>query len=50
MHHSNNAVIMQTSQLGQIETLEEKVWDLEGKLVKQDHVIINLVGNNLDHL
>ena len=30
MHHSNNAVIMQTSQLGQIETLQEKVYGLEG--------------------
>ena len=30
MHHTNNVVIMQTSQLGQIETLEEKVQGFEG--------------------
>ena len=57
MHCANNAVIMQTKQLGRIETLEEKlhsakgcVQDLEHKLVEQDHVIANLVGDNLDHL
>ena len=57
MHCANNAVIMQTEQLGRIETLEEKlhsaegrVQDLEHKLVGQDHVIANLVGDNLDHL
>ena len=48
---------MQTKQLGRIETLEEKlhaskgyVQDLEHKLVEQDCVIANLVGDNLEHL
>ena len=48
---------MQMSQLGQIEVLEEKVHtqdgciqDLEHKLTEQDHVITNLVGDNLNHL
>ena len=57
MHHANNMVIMQTEQLGQIETLEEKLHALEGhnqdlehKLAKQDYVITNLVGDNLKHL
>ena len=57
MHRSNNAVIMQTEQLGQIETLEEelrssrgKVADLEQKMQEQDRVIAQLVGDNLDHL
>ena len=53
----NNVVVMQTEQLGQIETLKEKLLALEGwnqaleqKLEEQDHVISNLVGDNLDHL
>ena len=57
MHHSNNAVIMQTKQLGQIEALEEelhssrgKVAELEQKMTEQDRVIAQLVGDNLDHL
>ena len=57
MHHSNNAVIMQTEQLGWIEALEEelrssrgKVADLEQKMMEQDRVIAQLVGDNLDHL
>ena len=50
MCHANNAVIMQTLQLGQIEALEEDVCVLKKKLVKQDHVIANLVGGDLDHL
>ena len=57
MHHANNVVIMQTEQLGQIETLEEKlhasegrIQDLEHKLAEQDCIIANLVGDNLDHL
>ena len=57
MHCANNAVIMQTEQLGRIKTLEEKlhsaegcVQELEQKLVEQDCVITNLVGDNLDHL
>ena len=48
---------MQTKQLGQIKTLEEKlhasegrVQDLEQKLAEQDHIIANLVGDNLEHL
>ena len=54
---ANNAVIMQTEQLSHIETLEEKLYALEGcnqelehKLVEQDCVIANLVGDNLEHL
>ena len=57
MHHSNNAVIMQTEQLGRIEALEEelrssrgKVAELEQKMMEQDRVIAQLVGDNLDHL
>ena len=57
MHRSNNAVIMQTEQLGRIEALEEelhssrgKVVDLEQKMIEQDQVIAQLVGDNLDHL
>ena len=57
MHRSNNAVIMQTEQLGQIEALEEelrsskgKVVDLEQRMMEQDRVIAQLVGDNLDHL
>ena len=57
MHRSNNAVIMQTEQLGWIEALEEelrssrgRVADLEQKMVEQDRVIAQLVGDNLDYL
>ena len=57
MHCSNNAVIMQTEQLGWIETLEEellsskgKVAELEQKMMEQDRVIAQLVGDNLNHL
>ena len=53
----NNAVVMQTEQLGWIKTLKEKLLaledqnqQLEHKLEEQDHVIINLVGGNLKHL
>ena len=53
----NNVVIMQTEQLSQIKTLKEKLLALEGqnlelerKLEQQDHVISNLVGDNLKHL
>ena len=56
MHCTNNVVVMQTEQLGQIKTLEEKFLALEGqnqalehKLEEQDHVIANLVGDNLEH-
>ena len=57
MHRSNHAVIMQTKQLGRIEALEEelrssrgKVADLEQKMMEQDRVIAQLVGDNLKHL
>ena len=57
MHCSNNVVIMQTEQLGRIETLEEelrsskgKVADLERQMMEQDRVIAQLVGDNLNHL
>ena len=57
MHCANNTVIMQTEKLGQIETLEEelhsskvKLQELKGRLVEQDHVITNLVRDNLGHL
>ena len=57
MHRSNNAVIMQTEQLGRIEALEEelrssrgKMAELEQKMMEQDRVIAQLVGDNLDHL
>ena len=57
MHRSNNAVVMQTKQLGRIETLEEelcsskgKMADMEQKMMEQDRVIAQLVGDNLDHL
>ena len=57
MHRSNNMVIMQTEQLGQIEALEEelrsskaKVVEMEQKMMEQDRVIAQLVGDNLDHL
>ena len=57
MHRSNNAVVMQTKQLGRIETLEEelrsskgRVADLEQRMMEQDRVIAQLVGDNLEHL
>ena len=57
MHCANNAVIMQTEQLGQIKALEEelcsskaKAIELEQKITEQDRVISQLVGDNLDHL
>ena len=57
MHRSNNAVIMQTEQLGRIEALEEelcsskaKMVEMEQKMTEQDCVIAQLVGDNLDHL
>ena len=57
MHRMNNAVIMQTEQLGRIEALEEelrsskaKAIELEQKLTEQDRVIAQLVSDNLDHL
>ena len=57
MHQSNNAVIMQTEQLGRIEALEEelhsskgKMANMEQRMMEQDRVITQLVGDNLDHL
>ena len=57
MHCANNAVIMQTEQLGWIEALEEelrssraKMVEMEQKVTEQDRVIAQLVGDNLDHL
>ena len=57
MHRANNAVIMQTEQLGRIEALEEelrssrvKMAELEVKTTEQDRVIAQLVGDNLEHL
>ena len=53
MHCSNNAVIMQTEQLGRIKALEEelrssreKMAELEQKTTEQDRVITQLVGDN----
>ena len=57
MHRVNNAVIMQTEQLGRIEALEEelcssraKMTEMEQKMTEQDQVIAQLVGDNLNHL
>ena len=57
MHCANNAVIMQTEQLGRIKALEEelrssgvKMAELELKMTEQDHIIAQLVGDNLEHL
>ena len=57
MHRVNNAVIMQTEQLGWIEALEEelrssraKMTELEQKTMEQDRVIAQLVSDNLKHL
>ena len=57
MHRANNAVIMQTEQLGRIEALEEelrssraKMAELELKTTEQDRVIAQLVSDNLEHL
>ena len=57
MHRANNVVIMQTEQLGRIKALEEelcssraKMAELEQKMIEQDQVIAQLVGDNLNHL
>ena len=57
MHCVNNAVIMQTEQLGRIEVLEEELRSSKAKMIKmeqkmseQDRVITQLVGDNPDHL
>ena len=50
MHRANNAVIMQTEQLGCIEALEEELRSFREKVTEQDRVIAQLVGDNLKHL
>ena len=50
MHRANNAVIMQTEQLGCIEALEEELRSFKEKVTEQDHVITQLMGDNLEHL
>ena len=50
MHRANNAVIMQTEQLGCIKTLEEELRSFKEKVQEQDRVIAQLVGDNLEHL
>ena len=50
MHRANNAVIMQTGQLGRIKTLEEELCSFKEKVTEQDRVIAQLVGDNLEHL
>ena len=50
MHRTNNVVIMQTKQLGHIETLEEELHSFKEKVTEQDHIITQLVGDNLKHL
>ena len=57
MHRTNNVVVMQTEQLGWIEALEEelcsskvKMVEMEQKMMEQNCVIAQLVGDNLDHL
>ena len=50
MHCANNAVITQTKQLGWIEALEEELHSFREKTQEQDHVIAQLVGDNLEHL
>ena len=50
MYRANNAVIMQTKQLGRIEALEEELCSFREKVTEQDRVIAQLVGDNLEHL
>ena len=50
MHRTNNAVVMQTEQLGHIEVLEEELHSFKTKVEEQDRVITQLVGDNLEHL
>ena len=50
MHCANNAVVMQTEQLGRIEALEEELCSTKAKVEEQDRVIANLMGDNLKHL
>ena len=50
MCHANNIMVIQMSQLGHIDNLEDQVWILTNKVMEQDHVITNLVSDNLEHL
>ena len=57
MHRTNNAMIMQTEQLGWIKALEEelrsskaKMVEMEQKMTEQDRVITQLVSDNLNYL
>ena len=50
MCHANNIMVIQMSQLGQIDNLEDQVWILTNKVMEQGHVITNLVSDNLEHL
>ena len=50
MCHANNIMVIQTSQLGQIENLEDQVWIFINKVIGQNCVITNLVSDNLEHL
>ena len=50
MHHANNVVIMQTEQLSCIEALEEELRSSRAKMEEQDHIIAQLMGDNLKHL
>ena len=47
---ANDVMVIQTSQLGQIKNLEDQVWILMNKVTEQDHIITNLVRDNLEHL
>ena len=50
MHHANDVMVIQTSQLGQIKNLEDEICVFKEKVAVQDAIISNLVSNNLDHL
>lgn len=49
MYCANSVMIVQMSQLRQIEHLKDEVCVLKEKIVAQDDVISNLVSNNLNH-
>ena len=42
-------MIIQTSQIGQIEVLEDEVWTLKEKVVAQDIIISDLVSDCQGH-
>ena len=50
MHRANDVMVIQTSQLRQIKNLEDQVQILMNKVTKQDCIIAQLVGDNLNHL